>query len=84
MSDAGPTLNLYFRRDCHLCEDMWAHLQEIKKEWPFQIATIDISTSAALEAKHGTRIPVLETEDGNELCNYYLDERGLTEYLETQ
>jgi len=85
MSDVcGPTLKLYFRQNCHLCEDMWAHLLEIKKEWAFQIAAIDISADAALEVRHGVRIPVLETEDGNEICNYYLDERGLIEYLDDQ
>ncbi len=81
MSDSGPVLNLYYRQNCHLCEDMWAHLQEIRKEHAFQVVTIDIAGSAELETQHGTRIPVLETEEGRELCNYYLDERGLLDYL---
>ena len=81
MSDAGPVLNLYYRHNCHLCEDMWEHLQEIRKEYEFQVVTIDIGDDAELEARHGTRIPVLETEDGKELCNYYLNERGLLDYL---
>jgi len=81
MSDTGPVLNLYYRHNCHLCEDMWEHLQEIRKEYVFEIVTIDITGNTDLEARHGTRIPVLETEEGKELCNYYLDERGLLDYL---
>ncbi len=81
MSDSGPVLNLYYRQNCHLCEDMWAHLQELRKEYAFQVVTIDIAGHAELEARHGTRIPVLETAEGRELCNYYLDERGLLDYL---
>ena len=83
MSDAEPVLNLYYRHNCHLCEDMWEHLEEIRKEYSFQVVTIDITDNAELEAKHGTRIPVLEVEGGKELCNYYLDERGLLDYLNT-
>lgn len=81
MSDSEPILNLYFRQNCHLCEDMWEHLLEVQKEYAFQIVTIDITGSAELEALHGTRIPVLEIKGGRELCNYYLDERGLLDYL---
>lgn len=81
MGDTGPALKLYYRHNCHLCEDMWEHLQEIRKEYAFQVITIDITGDSELEARHGTRIPVLETEDGKELCNYYLDERGLLDYL---
>lgn len=83
MSDRVPALRFYYRQDCHLCEDMWDHLQELRQDWPFEIEAINIDADPELKARHGTRIPVLETGAGDEICNYYLDQKTLIEYLES-
>ena len=82
-SDGRPALRFYFRQDCHLCEDMWEHLQKLRQDWQFEIEAITIDTDAELKAQHGARIPVLETGVGDEICNYYLDQKTLIEYLES-
>lgn len=83
MTDAEPHLSFYYRQDCHLCEDMWLHLQELRQSQPFQVTMIDVDATAELRARYGPRIPVLETGDGREICNYYMDEKGLLEYLQS-
>ncbi len=84
MTEAGPRLNFYYRQDCHLCEDMWLHLQELRQSQPFQVSMVDVDATAELRARYGLLIPVLETADGREICHYYMDERSLLEYLQSQ
>lgn len=50
-----PTLTLYHRPGCHLCEQAQAHLDELG----FVYRPCDISGDAALTALHGDHIPVL-------------------------
>jgi len=35
-------ITFYFRPGCHLCDDMWQHLMEIREESPFDIEAVDI------------------------------------------
>jgi thiol-disulfide isomerase/thioredoxin len=82
MGDNIRSLRFYYRHDCHLCEDMWAHLQELQQDWRFEVEAINIDADSKLKALHGVRIPVLETAEGVEICNYYLNQKGLIDYLE--
>ena len=54
-----PTLTLYHRPGCHLCEQAQAHLDELG----FTYRLHDISGDAALTARHGDHIPVLALGD---------------------
>lgn len=75
-----PGLSFYYRDGCHLCEDMWQHLQSIRETHPFDIDLIDIDSNADLRARYGTLIPVLAS--GEEIiCSYYLDPVGLERFL---
>ena len=76
-------VRFYYRQGCHLCEDMWQHLQEFRKVHSFELIEIDIDQQPDLTEKYGPLIPVLENARGNRLCHYYLDPVALEEYLES-
>lgn len=68
------------RPDCSLCDAMYGDLRELLGfEAPIQIA--DISGDAPLEAKYGTRLPVL-LADGEFVCAYRLDAERVRGYLD--
>ncbi len=76
----GPLLTLYHRRNCHLCEEMRQRLQELRGEFPFEIALRDVDDTQELRRRYAERIPVLEA-DGRELCHFFLDETKVRDYL---
>ncbi|QPA30629.1 glutaredoxin family protein [Thermaerobacillus caldiproteolyticus] len=59
-------VNLYSKVDCPLCEKAKAVLQELQKEYDFQINEIDIYSDDALLEKYQLMIPVVEI-DGEEI-----------------
>ncbi len=73
-------LEFYFRSGCHLCEDMWQHLDELREELGFVLHPVDIDQNAELQQRFGHLIPVLEGE-GELICNYYLDPMALRNHL---
>lgn len=54
------TVNLYLRKDCHLCEQLLIDLNEIQSKFPHKINEIDIDQDPALYKKYFSEIPVLE------------------------
>lgn len=74
-------LHLYYRQGCHLCDEMWQHLQQIHSDTTtFEVELVDVDSTAELKEKYGILIPVLEA-DGEVICNYYLDPVALEQYL---
>ncbi len=73
-------LQAYVRHGCHLCDDMLLALESIETRRPFELEVIDISGDEALEARYGTRVPVLQAEH-EEICYYFLDEEALQAYF---
>ena len=73
-------LTLYGRRYCHLCDDMQAALDELAADFRFTVDFVDVDTAEALEARYGSRVPVLAHGD-TELCHYFLDRSAVTAYL---
>ena len=71
---------LYYRENCHLCDDMWQHLLEIKAARDFQLVLVDVDSEVELQQRFGTLIPVLLGGD-QVICNYYLDPVALERYL---
>ncbi len=80
MSDT-PGLTFYFRDGCHLCEDMWQQLNELRRERPFQVHQVDVDGDPGLVDKYGSLVPVLASED-ELLCHYYLDPKTLNDFLD--
>ncbi len=68
----GPVLTLYGRRDCHLCQDMAASLDELRTELGFDYALVDVDEDPSLAERYGTLVPVLSL-DGEPICHYFLD-----------
>jgi len=75
------SLTLYVRSGCHLCEEMQLALDELKSGWEYELEVIDILGKPDLEARYGTRIPVLCAAE-QELCYYFLDESALQQYFD--
>jgi glutaredoxin len=71
---------LYGRRDCHLCAD----LRDALAQWPVAVTEVDIDGDAELARRYGTRVPVLTTTDGTEICHYFFDGDALSRHLESR
>jgi hypothetical protein len=71
-----PTLTLYSRPGCHLCDDARVALERVRARAPFALREIDIETDDALLGRYLERIPVV-TLDDEELFEYFVDETAL-------
>ena len=76
-------LRLYHRVDCHLCEDMAIHLEDLRRSWEFELEQVDVDSDATLRERYHTRVPVLEDADGNCLSEYFLDQASVLNYLQS-
>ena len=74
------TLTFYFRPGCHLCDDMWQQLQELREERGFELNPVNVDDNPELQARFGKLIPVLASGD-KVLCHYYLDPVALIDGL---
>ena len=76
-------LTVYSKPDCHLCEDAMAALRRLQGELPFVLQERDITSDEALHRAYFERIPVIEI-DGEELCEYFVEEALVRERLESR
>ena len=68
-----PTIVLYSRPDCHLCDEARAGLEEMRAEGSgFELREVDIDSDDELLRAYLERIPVIEI-DGREVCELGLD-----------
>jgi glutaredoxin len=74
------TVVLYSRPGCHLCDDARVVLERVRRESPFALVEVDITGDDDLHARYLERIPVVEL-DGEELFEFFVDERTLRERL---
>ncbi len=65
------TLTFYSRPDCCLCEEMKTVLAQVRRDIPFDLEEINISTDPELEARFGQEIPVLFV-NGRKAVKYHL------------
>jgi glutaredoxin len=80
VSAAAPTVTLYGRPGCHLCDDARAALERIRATAPFRLQEVDITADDELHRRYLERIPVVCLE-GEELFEYYVDEQTLRRRL---
>ena len=78
--EAVPTVTVYGRPGCHLCDDALAVLERVRAETPFALDSVDIEQDDALLAAYLERIPVI-CVDGQEICELFLDEEALLSKL---
>jgi hypothetical protein len=75
-------LRLYHRQGCHLCEQMQERLAPYQGSGRLSLEFIDVDRDDEGLSAYRTRIPVLETPQGECLSEYFLDEEVLLSYLE--
>jgi glutaredoxin len=73
-------VTLYTKPDCHLCEQAAAVLRRLREEIGFELRERDITREERLHRAYFERIPVVAL-DGEELFDYFVDERALRERL---
>jgi glutaredoxin len=76
-------VTVYAKPDCHLCVDALAALRELQGELEFELRERDITAEEQLHRAYFERIPVIAL-DGEELCDYFVDEQILRERLESR
>jgi glutaredoxin len=77
------TVTVYSKPDCHLCEDAVTLLSALRSELDFELRELDITRDEALHRAYFERIPVIDL-DGEELCEYFVDEALVRERLESR
>jgi len=76
-----PTIVLYSRPDCHLCDEARAGLEQMLAEGHgFELREIDIDGDDELFKRYLERIPVV-TLNGEELFEFEVDEAALRRRL---
>ncbi len=75
-----PRLVLYGRAECHLCDEMKAVVDEVRRDTPLELAIVDVDTDPALVAAYGLEVPVLVI-DGRKAFKYRVDARALRRRL---
>jgi glutaredoxin len=76
-------MTVYSRPGCHLCEQAMAALRRLQSELDFRLQELDITNDEAMHRDYFERIPVVAL-DGEELCEYFLDEALVRERLESR
>jgi glutaredoxin len=71
-----PTLTLYGKPGCHLCDDARAVVEGVAARRDVTLEQIDVSLDPALHARYGQRIPVLEI-DGEAAFEFFVDAGAL-------
>lgn len=67
-----PSLTLYSRAWCHLCEEMLTQLEPLARAVGARIDVVDVDADPALVERYDELVPVLVYE-GVELSRYRLD-----------
>lgn len=71
-------LRLYFKPDCHLCEEAQGLLHALGLSFHL----VDIETSLPLEVHYGLRIPVLQRGEGGAELDWPFDAARIQAWLE--
>jgi glutaredoxin len=77
-----PTLTLYGRPGCHLCDDARTQLLALGPELGFELVERDIEADDDLHRRYLERIPVVVL-DGEHLFDFFVDEAVLRDRLGT-
>lgn len=54
-----PTVTLYSRRDCSLCDEALALLRDLASKEPFAVEVVDIDADPTLHARYDNAVPVI-------------------------
>jgi glutaredoxin len=73
-------ITLYGKPGCHLCDEARAVVTRAIAGQAVELEEVDVTLDPVLERRYGERIPVVAV-DGDELFQYFVDERALAERL---
>ena len=76
-----PTLTLYGKPGCHLCDDARAAVERASAGREVAVEEVDITLDPVLHRRYGERIPVLEL-DGEAVFELFVDEAVLQQRLD--
>jgi glutaredoxin len=76
-------VTVYSKPDCHLCADAMVALRRLQAELGFVLEECDITADERRHRAYFERIPVIAI-DGEELCDYFVEESLLRERLESR
>lgn len=79
---SNPTLTLYTRVGCHLCDEMKQELALFQQQYDFSLNIVDIDADSYLKLRYGERVPVLAAGD-SELCHYFWNREAVLAYFRT-
>ena len=65
---------MYGRAYCHLCEEMAQALRSLGVEFE----EIDVDSDPRLDELYGADVPVLQSQDGSEICRHRLTPEALS------
>ena len=77
----APRVTLYTRVGCHLCDVAKGVLEDVCRERPFDLVTVDVDTDAALVERYGGEVPVV-TIDGRKAFKFRVDPAALRTRLD--
>ncbi len=80
---APPLITVYSSPGCHLCDEATAALRRMQEDLSFDLRVLDITAEDRLHRAYLERIPVI-CLDGEELCEYFVDESVVRERLESR
>lgn len=63
MDNSSAPLVFYWTFGCHLCEQAWQMIEAEANTHSLQVEVHDIAGDETLEARYGTRIPVLRWQN---------------------
>jgi len=78
-----PTLTLYIRTYCHLCDDLRAAVLALHGQFDFDLEEVDVDDDDDLEARLGEKVPLLMHGE-REICHYFFDETAFRQSLENE
>ena len=76
-------VTVYSHPQCHLCDQAMGVLRGLQAQLDFELQQRDISADEALHRAYFERVPVVLL-DGDEVCEYFVDEAVLRERLESR
>jgi glutaredoxin len=71
-----PTLTLYSRPGCHLCDDARAALERVRARAAFDLREVNIESDDSLLRRYLERVPVVALGD-EEIFDFFVDEAAL-------
>jgi hypothetical protein len=81
--EAPPTVTLYGKAGCCLCDEARTAIAAVAEEVPLRLEEIDVSLDPVLARRYGERVPVV-CVDGEELFEYQVDPLALRTRVDIQ